>query len=165
MKTINLESDLALFHKFFGEMLEGQNTVVIWQLDPVTQKRTIFHSLISQLNPKEQSLSFNTVDDRPYDFAPEAVYFYIESRMCIFKAEQEATQNNYLSIKYPDELKMLDDMEDDKLKAVFSAINPSYVNVPPTYHEITHSRVLGYTFVAGEAVKKYSIVIALSIQT
>lgn len=42
-------------------------------------------------------------------------------------------------------------MEDDKLKAVFEAINPNYVKEPPTFHSIEQSdKEYGYELVAGK---------------
>lgn len=150
MKTINIAEDLEEFNKFFTDVKNQNDNVIVWQMDPVTQKRTIFHSIISDVTDADNSLSLNTITDEAYSLQPESVYFYIESRMSIFKAEQISTQNNFLAVKYPDELKMLDEMEDDKLKAVFNAINPEYIKVPPTYHDIAESKEKGYTFVSGE---------------
>lgn len=150
MKTINIAEDIAEFHKFFTDVKSENDNVIVWQMDPVTQKRTIFFSIISEVEDSANTISLNTISHEAYAFNPESVYFYIESRMSIFKAEQVSIQNNFLAVKYPDELKMLDEMEDDKLKAVFNAINPDYVKVPPTYHDIAQSKEKGYTFVSGE---------------
>lgn len=154
MKTINLNSDLPEFHEYFGNVLNKKYGVLVWQVDPASQKRTIFHSHISSYEENEETLSFNTVNDGAYEFEAHALYFYIENTMSIFKSEQISIQNNFLSVKYPDELKFLDEMEDDKLKAVFSAIDPDYVKVPPTFHEIQSSKEKGYSFLSGSAPEK-----------
>ena len=150
MKTINIDSNIDEFHNFFGQVQDSTETVIVWQLDPITQKRNIFHSKLSEVTNSDNSISFNTLNDSAYDFTSESLYFYVESRMSIFKAEQISIQNNFMSVRYPDELKFLDEIEDDKLKAVFSAINPNYVKVPPSFHEIAESKDKGYTFVSGE---------------
>lgn len=150
MKTINITEDLEEFNKFFTVVHSERSDVMVWQLDADTQKRNIFHSHISEVSDGDNTLALNTINDEAYVFSSEAVYFYIESKKTIYKSEQISIQNNFLSVKYPDELKMLDEMEDDKLKAVFSAINPKYVKEPPTFHEIAEKGKRGYEFVSGE---------------
>lgn len=151
MKTINLNEDLAEFNKFFIDVKNENDNVIVWQLDPNTQKRIIYHSLLSEVDDSENTISLNTISDEAYVFTAESIYFYVESHLSIFKAEQISTQNNFLVVKYPDELKMMDEIEDDKLKAVFNAINPGYVKVPPGHHDITESKgKKGYEFVSGE---------------
>lgn len=150
MRTINLTSDIAEFHEYFSDLKEKKNNIVIWQLDKSTNKRIIYHSLINEIEKESTTLSCNSSNDEAYQFNPGDLFFYIETTMTIFKSEQVATQNNFLSIKYPEELKFLDEMEDDKIKAVFSAINPSFVKDSPKYHTLEADKDKGYTFVSGE---------------
>jgi len=154
MRTINLINDIAQFHEYFSELKEKQNTIVIWQLDKLSNKRIIYHSFINDIQEDSTTVSCNTSNDETYQFNPGDLFFYIETTMTIFKSEQVSTQNNFLSIKYPEELKFLDEMEDDKIKAVFSAINPSYVKETPKYHTLESDKEKGYTFVGGEKADK-----------
>lgn len=149
MKTLSITSDLDEINKIFANVQSSVEVVVAWQVDPLTQTRNIFHSTLSKIINQDNSLLFTTINDAAYDFNSEPVYFYVENKMFIFKSEQISIQNNLLSVNFPDELKLLDEAEDDKLKAVFSSINPDYEKVAPSYVEALEPPQKGYEFVSG----------------
>ena len=156
MKTYDLETDVAQFHDYFNILKLEQKNVLIWQFDQITNKRIIFHSYVASVEQADTQVSCNSQNDISYKFNPGDLFLYVEDTMSICKVEQISIQNNYLSVKYPQELKFLDEMEDDKIKAVFEAINPGFVKEAPKFHSLTQSddKEKGYVFVSGEAPEK-----------
>jgi hypothetical protein len=156
MKTINLETDAAQFHDYFDMLKLEQKNVLIWQLDKITNKRIIFQSFVASVDQAQTHISCNSQNDITYDFNPGDLFLYVEDSMSICKVEQISIQNNYLSIKYPEELKFLDEMEDDKIKAVFEAINPGFVKEAPKFHSLSESddKEKGYEFISENAPEK-----------
>lgn len=137
MKTINITDDILEFHKFFGDIESKNESILVWQVNPSTYKRVIFYSHLSSFEVEDNTLSFSTISDEAYVFDSEEIYFYIENFKLIFKAEQISIQNNFLTVHYPDELKMLDKNEDNNLKKVFMGINPAFIQNPPKAEGVT----------------------------
>ena len=94
MKTISLNEDLAEFHEYFESIISSNLSLMVWQVDPKSQKRSIFNSSLSALEKDAGSLMLNTIDDSAYQFLEHALYFYCEESKSIFKAEQISIQNN-----------------------------------------------------------------------
>lgn len=154
MKTINIETDAAQFHEYFNTLKSDKQSVLIWQLDNTSNKRIIFHSFVAEVSSDNLEISCNSQGDVHFEFNPGDLFLYIETTMSICKVEQISIQNNFLSIKYPEELKFLEEMEDDKIKAVFEAINPGYVKEAPKFHSLEQSKEKGYEFISGDSPEK-----------
>lgn len=154
MKTLNISEDIDYFHDFFFSVKEKRRNIVIWQLNPFTNKRVIYHSLINDIEKNNSIISCNSHGDETYSFSVGELFFYIEHSMSIFKTEQVSTQNNFVAIKYPSEIKFLDELEDDKIKAVFTAINPDFIKQSPKYYSLETDPDKGYSFISGAALEK-----------
>ncbi len=122
--------------RFFNDVFNSENQLLIWQFDERANKRLIFNTYIAEFDPESNSVSFQTQDSNPFELLPGTIYLYNEKNKSIFRAEQISTQSNFLSIHYPEELKILESMQDDKLKSIFIAVNPSFITHRPKHYQL-----------------------------
>ena len=67
MKTINLETDAVQFHDYFSVLKSEQKSVLIWQLDNITNKRIIFHSFVASVDEDSEYTYTATATDVDVD--------------------------------------------------------------------------------------------------
>ncbi len=122
MKNISKIDNHDEFFKFFEKVNDGDSDIVVWQLDEHLNKRNIYKATLEEFESRSEEMSYCSEKDEQFSFLPGDIYFYIESESSIFKSEQVSIQNNYLTVKFPTELKQLEKYDDSRIKTAFIGI-------------------------------------------
>lgn len=110
MRIIKLATGFLYYQKIFHQLHKNQCKIVLWQFMPDSGKREISNTHIDSYNLDSGKICLkinsetNIVHHLP-------IYFYAEDGQIIFKTNIESLQDRTLSLKVPEELKLLEDPE------------------------------------------------------
>lgn len=152
MKSLTKDDSLAEMISFFTQIETNQSEVVIWQLDKETNKRKIHPGRLIEFGEND-NLDFKQLEDHPFEFSEDDVYFYVERNQLIFKCKQQRNDDIYLSVLFPDEVKVLDKNEANDLAQSFVEVDKSLKKCFPIYTEEV-IKVKGYDFESEAAPDK-----------
>lgn len=152
MKSLTKEDSLAEMITFFTQVESNQSEIVIWQLDKNSNKRIIHPGRLIEVGEND-NLDFKQLEDKSFDFSESEVFFYVERSQIIFKCEQYRNDENYLSVRFPDEVKVLDKKEGDELAHSFIEMDEKLQKCFPIYTEEV-IKVKGYDFESEAAPDK-----------
>lgn len=122
MKVIIPDAGFASYRKILKEMQDQKHKVVIWQV--YQDNRTIGETLLMSVNYDEQLLNFLAPD---VEFLQSVqIFFYVESQQLIFKCRIHNITATMISVKFPEEMKLLDESDgpvliDYKVKTFWSS--------------------------------------------
>ena len=123
MKILN-KADSKEIESFFAQVIGADDIVVIWQFNPNKNRRVIYNTLLNNVSFENETMSFVLVPEssnEKLEVLPTDLYFYIENRQAIFKSEYISTQANYLTVTVPNEIRLLDEsneQDEQTLKSV-----------------------------------------------
>ena len=136
IKKILFSENKEQYESLLQKIIQGENQLLVWQYDDNSKKRSVFNSFIAEFDSTSNSVSVQTKNDNSYEIKPGEIFLYNETTQAIFKAEQISAQNNFLSLHYPKELMILEEMENDKLKSIFNAVDSNFISKKPIFHKI-----------------------------
>jgi hypothetical protein len=111
MRVIKSSSGLLGIQKLLTYVQKLRSPLVLWQLHPETQKRTVSHSEIREIKPEEKILEFSPTE---LVFDKELpLYCYSEEGKFIFKTKISALGASELQLEFPAELRILESNEID----------------------------------------------------
>lgn len=110
MKIVNPDS--PQYAKVFSRLVESQCEIIVWQMNPNNQKRTVNESTVKKVS---NVLKFSLPVGVTFD-AELPMYFYIEDGQIIFKTQFLEYADNHFCVALPPELKFLDEPESETLK-------------------------------------------------
>lgn len=154
MKSLTKDDSLAEMITFFTKVEASRSEIVIWQLDKGSNKRIIHAGKLVEVGDND-SLDFEQSSNESFNFSDDEVFFYVEESQIIFKAKQHRNADNYLSVYFPDEVKVLDQNEREKLVSSFLEVDDSLKKCFPEYSDEV-SKVKGYEFDSEKAPDKES---------
>jgi len=125
MIKINKIDNEKEYFEFFSKINDGDADldIVVWQLHTESNERKYYKATLETFEVRSEEMVYCSDKDESFSFLPEDIYFYIENLRCIFKAEQVSIQNNMLTVKFPDDLQMLDDYDNSRIKTAFVGID------------------------------------------
>jgi hypothetical protein len=110
MRVVKSDTGFLFFKKVFKQLVAAQSNIVLWQVSPQSGGRQISHCQINNFNFESNKIFFQF---NVNGFLSDSLdlYGYVPDAGFIFKSWIEEIRESSLTIKIPDEIKLLDDQE------------------------------------------------------
>jgi len=151
MKSLSKLEHLTEIISFLTKIEKTDFHVMVWQLDKETNKRKIHSAKLVEVGEND-NLDFEQLEDNPFDFSAEQIYFYIENSQIIFKANQKRIADSFLSVNFPDQVMVLDENEYKDLQSSFVEMDEKFKASFPSYED-GELKEKGYDFDSIKAQK------------
>lgn len=112
MRTIDREKSPQEYFKYFQELISSKKTVLVWQVDANSKKRSLAKVVMLSCRREDNALKAESIERFKELKLPEKeVYFYIEQNQLMFKAKKVSVEENELTAFLPEEMRLLSDDE------------------------------------------------------
>ncbi len=108
MKVINSDNGLPMLLRIFRHLQRRQSLLVVWQMK--NGRRNVYHATLGSFHIDKRSVSFSFTEKHNLNPAEE-FFFYAEDGEFIFKTGVIEMNGNHFNAHFPDEVKLLDELD------------------------------------------------------
>lgn len=164
MRTVDKIKAPQDYFKYFQSLITSKKAAMVWQLDENSQKRSLYRVIMLSCRREEDTLKAENLEKgREFSLPREDVYFYVESHQLLFKSPKMNLEDHIFSCVLPNELKVLNEDEHEKILEAFAKIDPTKKELLLDYtrkkkaapeYEVGEAQSKGYEFEVAQAAQK-----------